>query len=126
MKPEATRFLVKASNLLSQADVMLDAGLNDVAGRTAYLAGFHAAQAFIFERTSRAAKTHNGVHSEFLRLTKNDPAVLDPELRSFLSVTYNLKAIADCETGSDAVISPNAPHGGAEVAQAGAGRGHSG
>ena len=39
---------------------MLGIGLADAAGRTAYLAGFHAAQALIFERTGRAVKTHRG------------------------------------------------------------------
>ena len=32
----------------------------DEAGRAAYLAGFHAAQALISERTGRVAKTHDG------------------------------------------------------------------
>jgi uncharacterized protein (UPF0332 family) len=77
---------------------MLTLDLNDAAGRTAYLAGFHAAQAFISEVTSRSVKTHRGVHGELHRLTKGLPD-FDPELRSFLSQTYNLKSIADYETG---------------------------
>lgn len=83
---------------------MLGAGLNDAAGRTAYLAGSHAAQAFIFERDGRVFKTHRGVQAEFLRLTKDDPRV-DRETRSFLSRSYNLKAIADYETGPGSEIS---------------------
>jgi len=92
--PQSARFLEKARKLLVEADTMLKVGLNDAAGRTAYLAGYHVAQAFVFERLRKVSKTHNGVQSEFLRLTKDDSRV-DPELRSFLSRTYNLKAIAD-------------------------------
>jgi uncharacterized protein (UPF0332 family) len=51
-------------------------GLNDAASRNAYLAGFHAAQAFIFERHGKVLKTHKGVQMEFLRLTKNDSRLM--------------------------------------------------
>jgi uncharacterized protein (UPF0332 family) len=70
----------------------------DEAGRAAYLAGLHAAQALIFERTDRVIKRHRGVHNERRRLTKDDPR-LDPELSAFLGRAYNLKTIADYETG---------------------------
>ena len=104
MTPEAERFLDKARDLLVQADVMLNASLHDAAGRTAYLAGFHAAQAFIFEHTGQTRKTHNGVKTEFLRLTRDDPR-LDSAMRAFLPQAYNLKAIADYETGPGAKVS---------------------
>ncbi len=104
MTPQATEFLEKAQHLLAEADVMLSVGLNDAAGRTAYLAGFHAAQAFIFERDGKVFKTHHGVQTEFLPLTKDDPRV-DGEIRLFLSRTYNLKAIADYETGPGSDVS---------------------
>jgi uncharacterized protein (UPF0332 family) len=84
VKPETGHFLAKARRLLGEADGMQAMHYNDAAGRTAYLAGFHAAQALIFERTGKAAKTHNGVHTEFQRLSK-DNRDLDPELRVFLS-----------------------------------------
>jgi uncharacterized protein (UPF0332 family) len=84
---------------------MLAMAYNDAAGRSAYLAGFHAAQALISERTGRAVKTHRGVSSELHRLTKDDPR-LDIELRAFLGRTYSLKAIADYETGPGAEVSP--------------------
>lgn len=83
---------------------MLGAGLNDAAGRTAYLAGFHAAQAFIFEQNGKVFKTHHGVQTQFLRLTKDDPRV-DGEMRSFLSRAYELKALADYETGPGSAVS---------------------
>jgi hypothetical protein len=55
MKPEAAAYLDKAKEYLAKADGML-AQWPDEAGRAAYLAGFHAAQGFIFEQTGRAAK----------------------------------------------------------------------
>jgi uncharacterized protein (UPF0332 family) len=76
---------------------------NDEAGRAAYLAGFHAAQALISERTGRVAKTHDGVNSQFNSLTRDDPRI-DAELRGFLGRAYNLKAVADYETGPGSVV----------------------
>ncbi len=83
---------------------MLAIGLDDAAGRTAYLAGFHAAQALISEKTGKSVKTHAGVHSEFHRLTKDAPA-LHTDLRIFLRQAYNLKSIADYETGPNSGVS---------------------
>jgi uncharacterized protein (UPF0332 family) len=104
MTPEAAQFLAKALKLLQEAEAMLGIALNDAAGRSAYLAGFHAAQAFIFEKIGRTVRTHKGVHTEFQRLTKDDPNFV-PDLRAFLSHAYNLKAIADYETGPGAEVS---------------------
>jgi uncharacterized protein (UPF0332 family) len=84
---------------------MLEMRYYDAAGRTAYLAGFHAAQALISERTGRSAKTHRGVNTEFHRLVRNE-ARIDDELRGFLGFAYNLKAIADYETGPSSEVSP--------------------
>jgi uncharacterized protein (UPF0332 family) len=102
--PEAGRFLQNALNHLERASTMLSVSLNEDAGRAAYLAGLHAAQAFIFESTGKVFKTHNGVQTEFLRLTKDDPRFA-PKLRTFLSHAYNLKAIADYEGGLGAEVS---------------------
>src|SRR5258707_1384031 len=74
MTPETAQFLAKAQKLLREAEAMLDINLNDAAGRTAYLSGFHAAQAFISQKTGRTVRTHKGVHTEFQRLTKDDPS----------------------------------------------------
>jgi uncharacterized protein (UPF0332 family) len=104
VKAETASYLEKARTLLTEADAIFGIHLNEAAGRTAYLAGFHAAQALIFERTGRTSKTHGGVHTEFLRLTKDDPR-LAPELRIFLSQSYNIKAIADYETGPSSKVS---------------------
>jgi hypothetical protein len=46
-------FLDKVRELLQQADTVMSVGLNEVAGRTAYLAALHAAQALIFENTNK-------------------------------------------------------------------------
>jgi uncharacterized protein (UPF0332 family) len=73
--PQGARFLDKARQLLDQAETMLRVGLYEAAGRTAYLAGYHAAQAFIFERIGKVFKTHAGVQTEFLKLTKDDPVL---------------------------------------------------
>ncbi len=43
------------------------------------------------------------VQGEFARLVKDDPR-FDMELRAFLSRTYNLKAIADYQTGSQVTV----------------------
>ena len=49
-------------------------------------------------------KTHHVVQTEFLRLTKDNPRI-DREMRLFLSRSYNLKAIADYETGPGSDVS---------------------
>jgi uncharacterized protein (UPF0332 family) len=63
----------------------------------------HAAQALIFERTDRVAKTHRGVKRQFHRLAPNE-AGLDPELPSSLSNAYRLKQTADYEIGDLAPV----------------------
>jgi uncharacterized protein (UPF0332 family) len=62
-----------------------------------------AAQAFIVERTGKVIKRHRGVQRELGRLTKDEPR-FDRELRAFLGRAYNLKAIADYETGPGARV----------------------
>ena len=104
MKPEAAAFLDKAREFLVKAESMFANDWPDEAGRAAYLAGMHAAQALIVERTGKIVKRHRGVHSEFARLAKDEPR-FDIELRAFLGRAYNLKAIADYETGPNAQVS---------------------
>jgi len=100
VKPEAVEFVVYAQKMLGDASKMLDANLPEHAARTAYLACFHTARAYVFERSGNVAKTHKGVHSEFYRLSKDDLRV-DPELRVFLSRAYTYKATSDYETGPE-------------------------
>jgi uncharacterized protein (UPF0332 family) len=102
--PEAAAFLAKSREILHRAPALLALDFTDDAGRAAYLAGFHAAQAFIFERAGRSPKTHAGVQSEFARWAKSEETI-DIELRAFLGRAFNLKAIADYETGPDSKVS---------------------
>jgi uncharacterized protein (UPF0332 family) len=104
VKEQTSAFLDKARELLDQAETIFGTGLYEPAGRTAYLAGFHAAQALIFETTGRIFKSHGGVQGEFRRLVRHDARV-DDEIRAFLGRTYDLKAIADYETGPGSHIS---------------------
>lgn len=103
MKPETSAFFAKATELLDRAPALLAKGFVEEAGRAAYLAGFHAAQALIFEKQGRILKTHSGVQTEFARLAKNE-ATIDAESRAFLGRAYNLKVVADYETGPEANI----------------------
>lgn len=82
MKPETAAFLDKARECLAKADGML-ANWPDEAGRAAYLAGLHGAEALIVERTGKVAKTPRGVQRELGRLTKDEPR-FGAELRGFL------------------------------------------
>ena len=90
MKPQSGAYLEKAREHLEHADRMLSVDLTEDAGRAAYLAGFHAAQALVFETHGRVFKTHSGVRSEFLRLIKDDPRV-DIEIKAFLGHAYQLQ-----------------------------------
>ena len=116
MKPQSAAFLEKAEALLGEAKTMLKVDLNDAAGRTAYLAGFHAAQALIFETHGRTFKTHSGVRSEFARPVKDDARV-DRELRGFLGYAYQLKEIADYESGPGSKVSANAARAALQTAR---------
>ncbi len=103
MSPEASLHLDKARRVLDGARKVLEAGVAEVAGREANLAAFHAAQALIAARTGRTPKTHRGTHVEFARLTRDEPAI-DTELRRFLPQSYDIKSVADYETGPDATV----------------------
>jgi len=83
---------------------MLDNHWRDEAGRAAYLAGLHAAQAFIFETLGEITKSLRRVQAEFGRVTK-DNSRFDKELPAFLGRAYNLKSIADDETGPGSLVS---------------------
>jgi uncharacterized protein (UPF0332 family) len=82
VKPEAAAFLNKAREFLAKADDMLADEWPDEAGRAAYLAGLHAAQALIVERTGKVTRRHRGVQTQLVRLTRDEPR-FDLELRAF-------------------------------------------
>ena len=77
--------------------IILAAGVGEDAGRNAYLAGFHVAQAVIRARTGRTAKTHRGVHRILSQLGRTEPPLA--ALALFLSQAYNMKPLADYELG---------------------------
>lgn len=115
MKPESAKFIRQANIVISRADIMLTAGLNEDAARMAYMASFHVAQSYIFERTDKVSKTHNGVQTEFFRLSKGD-ARMDRDLRKFLALAYDYKSVADYFTSADA--NPSAAEAGSAIAEA--------
>jgi uncharacterized protein (UPF0332 family) len=101
--PEAERFIEKARQCLA------DAKLNEtlvprIAAREAYLAAFHAAEALVFERTRKIARTHRGLRSEFARLTRGDSSI-DRIVSQFLGRGYELKSMADYGTGQESIVS---------------------
>ena len=102
MKPETERYLDKAGQALREARAVAGIDLAEAAGRAAYLAMFHAAQALIFERIGKVPKTHHGVHAQFSRLARNEPRI--GELPRFLSQAYDFKTVADYEIGPDATV----------------------
>jgi uncharacterized protein (UPF0332 family) len=104
VKPEADLHLAKAPQSLAKARAMLAIELADEAGRAAYLAAFHAAQAFIFDRTGRTPKTHQGVRAQFGTWARQE-AGITLTLRRFLTDGYDLKTVADYAIGPDAVVS---------------------
>jgi uncharacterized protein (UPF0332 family) len=103
MRPEALAYLTKARQSLYEARIILANDLAEAAGRAAYLAAFHAAQAYIFDTTGKAAKTHTGLRTEFARLAKDD-ARLGRSLSAFLARAYTLKTVADYAIGDDVGI----------------------
>lgn len=104
MTPEARQFLDKAHHCLSNARKIASVEVCDDAARAAYLAAFHAAQALIFERTRKVARTHSGVRAEFARLAKDDPRI-DRTLTKFLARGFDLKSIADYSIDPNVSIS---------------------
>ena len=116
MRPETEAYLEKARQCLSNAHANLGIKLANDAGRNAYLAAFHAAQALIFERTGKVVKSHRGVQSEFHRLAKDAPSI-DKSFPVFLSQAYNLKAVADYETGPDSLLPPERAAAAIETAE---------
>jgi uncharacterized protein (UPF0332 family) len=103
VKPETRDFPARAAEFLDRAPALLAQGFTDEAGRAAYLEGYHAAQALIFEKRARSPKSHSGVQAQFALIVK-DEASITRDLRAFLGRAYNLKAIADYETGPNAKV----------------------
>ena len=103
MKPVAADYLGAADRSLAKARIVFDVDVFDEAGRLAYYAMFHAAQALIYERSDRKSKTHKGVSQQFHRISLSEPG-LDPQVAADLSKTYLLKETADYETSAGALV----------------------
>ena len=89
--------LMKADLALGAGKVLTDNGFDLQAGREAYLAAFHAANAYIEAHSGKRPKTHGGTHSEFARLAhlRGD---LPADLVAFLGRSFTLKMVSDYET----------------------------
>ena len=103
MTPEARDYLAKAQEDISDARKIAVIELAKVAARSAYYAAFHAAEAFIVERTGKIAKTHSGIRSEFARLAKDTPDI-DDAFPTFLAKAYKYKEIGDYGVGPGAGV----------------------
>ncbi len=77
------------------------------------LVAFHAAQALIFERTGKSAKSHRGVAGQFVQLAGE----FDKDLRSVLAKSYDLKAVADYETGEASDVPIERAHDALDTAE---------
>ena len=75
MTPQTADFLASADDALADARGTLSVSIARQAARLAYYAEFHAAQALIFERTGKVAKTHKGVDRQFHKLAMAESAL---------------------------------------------------
>jgi uncharacterized protein (UPF0332 family) len=105
MKPQTQAFLAAADEALSDANTILKVNIPRQAARLAYYAQFHAAQALIFERFEKIAKTHKGVDREFHKLAKSEPTFA-VGFAAQLSKAYNYKEHADYSTDFSQPITP--------------------
>lgn len=94
MTLEAAEALARAHQHLSDAEAIRGLHIGHIAAREAYLAAFHAAAAFIHQRTGRPVKIHTGLRTVSARLAKDEPR-LDPAFTQFLANACDLKALAE-------------------------------
>lgn len=88
---------------MEEARKIAGIGLARAAARSAYYAAFHAAEAFIIERTGRIAKSHSGVRTTFANLARTTPE-LDRSFTTFLAQAYKFKEIGDYGVGHGAAV----------------------
>ena len=96
---EASAHIAKARDSLKFARYALAGEYAEEAGRSAYMAAYHAAPAFIVAGTGKSPKTHSGARSEFARLAR-DESRISREQVSLLGWSYELKNAADYEQES--------------------------
>jgi uncharacterized protein (UPF0332 family) len=90
---ESRQHLSKARQCLADAESIFTINIAAVAAAQAYLAAFHAAEAYIVHMTNRVPETHRGVRSEFSRLVHTDGEL--GVFAAFLAGSYELKSVAD-------------------------------
>jgi uncharacterized protein (UPF0332 family) len=94
VKPETANCLKTAREALADAKLIQATSVHRVAAREAYVAAFHATEAYIFERTERVAKTHRGLRTLFGEIARDDPGI-PANFTQFLANAYDLKSISD-------------------------------
>lgn len=103
MTTEARDYLNTARQCLADAKRLLALSMPHIAVSEAYLAGYLAAEAYMYRRTGKAAKTHSDLRADFTSLAKDDPQI-PSELMTFLAKAYQLKSVADYSMNSAAKI----------------------
>lgn len=93
---DADGHILKARESLEFARYALAGDYTEEAGRSAYMAAYHAALAFIASRTGKSPKTHSGARSEFARLAREESGISREQV-SLLGWSYELKNVADYE-----------------------------
>ena len=66
-RPETAAYIAKALQSLKEARIVVGNELPDAAGRAAYLAGYHAAQALIFSSAMIARSSRTKAYKVSLR-----------------------------------------------------------
>lgn len=102
MKPETSHYLDKARQALSEAIAVAGIELAEAAGRAAYLAVFHAAQALIFERSGKGAQ--NAPRGSRPIFSAGDKRAADRRPAPVPVPGVRLKTVADYEIGPDATV----------------------
>lgn len=98
MRAETTDFLAKARTCLAAAKTIAAVLLPEVAAKEGYLAAYHAAHAFVFERTGKPVKPHRGLRTAYSQTAREEPR-LDPVFARLLSRAYKFKEVADYGVG---------------------------
>jgi len=103
MTPAAARCLAAAQQSLADAEVILGVRIARVAAREAYMAAFHAAEAFVVEKTGKVVKTHAGLRTEFSRLAQG-PDDIGRWMTTFLANAFRFKSLSDYDVTQETPI----------------------
>jgi uncharacterized protein (UPF0332 family) len=102
MKAETGDYLAKARAALADAHRIATLPLPHVAAREAYVAMFHAAEAYIFEQTDKVAKIASRCAHRICP-ARQAGARIGRDLVTFLVTAYQFKQRADYAIGPTAV-----------------------